>query len=59
MPESWSVVAWKARGGYGSQNDGSTTNGRENSTKERLWFSPHCEQVASRIKQRDLLEACQ
>jgi DNA adenine methylase len=35
----WSTVAWKARGGYGSQGDG---RGRENATRERIWFSPHC-----------------
>jgi hypothetical protein len=33
MPESWECVAWKARKGYGSQDD---------SNKERIWFSPHC-----------------
>jgi hypothetical protein len=42
MPESWECHAWKARGGYGSQGDGETTAGRENATKERIWFSPHC-----------------
>lgn len=39
MPESWECVAWKARGGYGSQGEGS---GRENAGRERIWFSPHC-----------------
>ena len=39
MPASWQEVAWKARGGYGSQGDG---RGRENATRERIWFSPHC-----------------
>lgn len=39
MPADWQCVAWKARGGYGSQANG---KGRENSTKERIWFSPHC-----------------
>jgi DNA adenine methylase len=39
MPEAWDCVAWKARGGYGSQGEG---RGRENSGKERIWFSPHC-----------------
>ena len=39
MPETWECVAWKAAGGYGSQSDGS---GRENSNRERIWFSPHC-----------------
>ncbi len=39
MPESWECVAWKARGGYGSQGDG---RGRANASRERIWFSPHC-----------------
>ena len=39
MPESWECVAWKARGGYGSQGDG---RGRQNAGRERIWFSPHC-----------------
>ena len=39
MPESWSCVAWKAKGGYGSQ---SARHDNPNSKKERLWFSPHC-----------------
>jgi hypothetical protein len=39
----WRAVKWKARGGYGSQGDG---RGRDNSTRERLWLSPHCMGVA-------------
>ena len=39
MPASWECVAWKASGGYGSQGDG---DGRKNSQRERIWFSPHC-----------------
>ena len=39
MPDSWECVAWKARGGYGSQGDG---RGRENAGRERVWFSPAC-----------------
>ena len=35
----WRVDEWKAKGGYGSQGDG---RGRDNSKRERLWFSPHC-----------------
>ncbi len=30
---------WKACGGYGSQGE---NQARENSAKERIWFSPHC-----------------
>jgi hypothetical protein len=39
LPDSWECIAWKARGGYGSQGNGA---GRENSGRERIWFSPHC-----------------
>lgn len=40
MPPSWSCVAWRPGGGYGSQSaDG---RGRRNRERERIWFSPHC-----------------
>jgi DNA adenine methylase len=39
LPDGWTCVDWKARGGYGSQGDG---RGRENAHRERIWFSPHC-----------------
>lgn len=39
MPDGWTEIAWKTAGGYGSQGNG---KGRENATKERIWFSPHC-----------------
>jgi DNA adenine methylase len=35
----WDVVAWKAKGGYGSQAQGAA---RANSSRERIWFSPGC-----------------
>lgn len=35
----WTVHSWKAAGGYGNQSDG---EGRANSHRERVWFSPHC-----------------
>jgi hypothetical protein len=38
MPASWECVSWKARGGYGSQGDGSN----DNAHRERIWFSPGC-----------------
>ena len=39
MPDSWTVVEWKAPKGYASQR----TNGvNENNKLERIWFSPHC-----------------
>jgi DNA adenine methylase len=42
MPRGWEVVAWKAKGGYGSQGQG---RGRDNARRERIWFSPHCLRV--------------
>jgi hypothetical protein len=39
----WDKVAWKAAGGYGSQGAGAA---RENATRERIWFSPHCLRAA-------------
>jgi len=40
MPPDWSVFAWKAHGGYGSQGD--DTRGRANAAREVVWFSPAC-----------------
>ena len=39
MPGGWECIAWKANGGYGSQGNNAA---RENSTRERIWFSPYC-----------------
>lgn len=39
MPPGWECYAWKTAGGYGSQGNG---RGRENASRERLFFSPHC-----------------
>jgi hypothetical protein len=36
----WDCLEWKARGGYGSQGNG--TAGRDNAKRERIWFSPTC-----------------
>lgn len=35
----WTAHNWKANGGYGSQGD---KEGRDNSKRETIWFSPHC-----------------
>ena len=40
MPDDWECLQWKAKGGYGSQ--GEDSQGRKNSKRERVWFSPHC-----------------
>ena len=39
IPGSWECVPWKNRGGYASQG---STKAKENSTRERIWFSPAC-----------------
>lgn len=39
MPDGWTRVGWKARGGYGSQGNG---RGRANSARETIWLSPAC-----------------
>ena len=36
----WTRMAWKAQGGYGLKGDDAA--GRENATRERIWFSPYC-----------------
>ena len=41
LPDSWECIPWKARGGYGSQGDQDGV-GRNNSGRERIWFSPNC-----------------
>ena len=40
MPSDWEVCAWKTNGGYGSQGD--ETRGRDNASREVVWFSPAC-----------------
>ena len=40
IPEDWECLEWKARGGYGSQSEDSQA--RDNSSRECIWFSPHC-----------------
>lgn len=44
MPKDWECLPWKSKGGYGSQSNG---GGRTNSSRERIWFSPHCLKVAA------------
>lgn len=35
----WTVYQWKSKGGYGNLGD---SRGRENASKERIWFSQNC-----------------
>ena len=52
MPGTWSLLRWKAPGGYGSQSNG---RGRANAYREAIWFSPHCLNPA--IRQGELFSA--
>ncbi len=54
MPGSWESVAWKARGGYGSQGN---NQARANSKKETIWFSPHCLRPQENLFRLDLDES--
>lgn len=44
MPADWETLPWKAKGGYGSQGDG---KGRNNASRETIWFSPGCLRIPS------------
>jgi len=57
MPEDWEVVEWKARGGFGSQDDDDDGLGRVNAARERLWFSPACIKPERERSLLDLMEA--
>jgi hypothetical protein len=39
FPYNWTEWSWKTQGGFGNQGN---TSGRDNSHRERIWFSPHC-----------------
>ena len=54
MPDSWSAVAWKAHGGYGSQREMADN---VNAHRERIWFSPGCVKVEERQLSIDTLLA--
>lgn len=50
----WEAVPWKAHGGYGLRGNG---NGRANSEREVVWFSPHCLKTEPVIAQLGLFAA--
>jgi site-specific DNA-adenine methylase len=39
FPDSWTEFSWQANGGMANLGD---DRGKENATKERIYFSPHC-----------------
>lgn len=50
----WSVMAWKANGGYSNQS----RTGNDNRHRERIWFSPHCLKPETvKVEQLDLFGA--
>lgn len=46
MPDTWECVSWKAHGGYGLKG---ASQGRDNATRERIWFSPACLKPSQQI----------
>jgi hypothetical protein len=42
MPARWQCIPWKAAGGYAA-----SAGNTENASRERIWFSPHCNRVES------------
>lgn len=50
MPGDWQCVSWKAAGGYAA-----AAGNTENSAKERIWFSPHCERAEDQASLFDRL----
>lgn len=59
LPNDWETVEWKARGGFGSQDDDEDGMGRQNSARERLWFSPACIKPEKQRTLFDILEAAE
>lgn len=45
MPKDWQCVAWKASGGYAA-----AAGNKENSAKERIWFSPACARARAQLE---------
>lgn len=45
FPDSWEEIAWKASGGYGRSE-----RGKDNSRRERIWFSPHCLRPSQQVR---------
>lgn len=39
IPTDWQTYSWKANGGFGNLGN---DRGKDNSFKERIWFSPYC-----------------
>jgi len=39
MPSDWECYSWVANGGFGNQGN---KRGKENKSKETIWFSPYC-----------------
>lgn len=42
MPPSWRVHAWTTQGGMANGSKEADSRGKQNTSRERLWFSPGC-----------------
>lgn len=42
IPDTWKIYTWKANGGFGNLG---LDRGKDNASKERIWFSPHCLEI--------------
>lgn len=54
MPSDWITFEWKTGGGYGKSGK-VEGRGKENATRERIWFSPHC--LNPNIDEPNILDA--
>jgi len=48
--QGWSVLTWKAQGGYANIHAKNPGKGNANKYRERIWFSPHCLQPGTMRK---------
>lgn len=54
MPENWVEYSWSTAGGMGRLSD--EGRGRDNASRERIWFSPHCVDPDAVVEDLDFSE---
>jgi Site-specific DNA methylase len=42
IPDTWKIYKWKANGGFANLGN---DRGKDNASKETIWFSPHCLEI--------------
>jgi hypothetical protein len=52
VEHGWTCERWKAHGGYGNRAD---DQGRDNATREAVWFSPHCLRAGVQLSMEEML----